>query len=91
MKITGLRLVFIILVVNQCDIRWSTYVLEDLPRLQRLYPHYLVVQLNNVFNMPQQLGGERLVAYPHPQVIFQYHEGRTGKMVYAESVVLPRE
>ena len=73
-----------------CDIRWSTYVLEDLPRLQRLYPHYLVVQLNNVFNMPQQLGGERLIAYPHPQVIFQYHEGRTGKMVYAESVVLPR-
>jgi len=73
-----------------CDIRWSTYVLEDLPRLQRLYPHYLVVQVNNVFNMPQQLGGKRLVAYPHPQVIFQYHEGRTGKMVYAESVVLPR-
>ena len=73
-----------------CDIRWSTYVLEDLPRLQRLYPHYLVVQVNNVFNMPQQLGGKRLVAYPHPQVIFQYHEGRTGRMVYAESVVLPR-
>ena len=73
-----------------CDIRWSTYVLEDLPRLQRLYPHYLVVQVNNVFNMPQQLGGKRLVSYPHPQVIFQYHEGRTGKMVYAESVVLPR-
>ena len=74
-----------------CDIRWSTYVLEDLPRLQRLYPHYLVVQINNVFNMPQQLGGERLVAYTHPQMIFQYHEGRTGKMAYAESVVLPRE
>ena len=74
-----------------CDIRWSTYVLEDLPRLQRLYPHYLVVQVNNVFNMPRQLGGKRLVSYPHPQVLFQYHEGRTGKLVYAESVVLPRK
>lgn len=73
-----------------CDIRWSTYVLPDLPRLQRLYPHYLVVQVNNVFNMPRQLGGRRLVAFPHPQVIFKYHEGRTGKLVYAESVTLPR-
>ena len=74
-----------------CDIRWSTYVLPDLPRLQRLYPHYLVVQVNNVFNMPQQLGGERPVAFPHPQVLFQYHDGRSGKLVYAESVVLPRK
>ena len=73
-----------------CDIRWSTYVLPDLPRLQRLYPHYLVVQINNVFNMPTQLGGERPVSFPHPQVLFQYHEGRTGNLVYAESVVKPR-
>lgn len=74
-----------------CDIRWSTYVLPDLPRLQRLYPHYLVVSVNNVFNMPRQLDGRRLVAFPHPQVLFQYHDGRTGRLVYAESVVLPRE
>ena len=41
--------------------------------------------------MPQQLGGKRLVSYPHPQVIFQYFDGRTGELRYAESVVLPRE
>ncbi|WP_296461902.1 metallophosphoesterase family protein [Rubinisphaera sp.] len=73
-----------------CNIRWSSYVLPDLPRLERLYPYYCVVQVNNVFNMPQKVGGKRLVAYPHPQVIFQYYEGRTGKLAYAEAISLPR-
>jgi phosphodiesterase/alkaline phosphatase D-like protein len=69
-----------------CDIRWSSYILPDLDRPQRLYPYYCVVQLNNVYNMPQQLGGTRWVAYPHPQAIFQYYDGRTGEFVYAESI-----
>ena len=73
---------------RECDIRWSSYILPDLPRLQRLYPHFCVVQVNNVFNMPKQLGGKRLVAYPHPQVIFQYFDGRTGELAYAESVTI---
>ncbi len=69
-----------------CDIRWSSYILPDLPRLERLYPHFCVVQINNVFNMPQKLGGTRRVAYPHAQVLFQYYDGRTGELAYAESI-----
>ncbi len=76
---------------RECDIRWSSYILPDLDRLERLYPHYAVVQVNNVFNMPKKLGGERWVAYPHPQVVFQYYDGNTGELDYAESVSLPRE
>lgn len=76
---------------RECDIRWSSYILPDLPRLERLYPHFCVVQVNNVFNMPKKLGGERLVAYPHPQVVFQYYDGRTGELAYAEAVSLPRK
>ncbi len=76
---------------RQCDIRWSSYILPDVPRLQRLYPHFCVVQVNNVFNMPQQLGDQRLVAYPHPQVVFQYYDGRTGELAYAESISVPRQ
>ncbi|MCG8653414.1 MAG: metallophosphoesterase family protein [Pirellulales bacterium] len=75
---------------RQCDIRWSSYILPDLPRLQRLYPHFCVVQVNNVFNMPQQLGQKRLVAYPHPQVVFQYYDGRSGELAYAEAISLDR-
>ncbi|WP_390881386.1 alkaline phosphatase D family protein [Thalassoroseus pseudoceratinae] len=71
---------------RECDIRWSSYILPDLPRLERLYPHFCVVQVNNVFNMPKKLGDKRWVAYPHPQVIFQYYDGRTGELDYAEAI-----
>lgn len=71
---------------RRCDIRWSSYILPDIERLDRCYPYYCVVQVNNVFNMPQKQGDERLVAYPHPQVILQYFEGRTGKLAYSETI-----
>ncbi|MBT5706650.1 MAG: alkaline phosphatase, partial [Verrucomicrobia bacterium] len=71
---------------RECDIRWSSYILPDIPRLDRLYPHFAVVQVNNVFNMPKKLGDTRWVAYPDPQVIFQYYDGRTGELAYAESI-----
>lgn len=76
---------------RDCDIRWSSYILPDLPRMERLYPHFCVVQVNNVFNMPQKLGDKRWVAYPHPQIVFQYYDGRTGELDYAESISLKRE
>ena len=76
---------------RECDIRWSSYILPDLPRMERLYPHYAVVKVNNVFNMPKKLGDERWVAYPHPQVVFQYYNGNTGELEYAESISTDRE
>lgn len=75
---------------RECDIRWSSYILPDLPRLERLYPHFCIVQVNNVFNMPQKLGDTRWVAYPHPQVVFQYYDGRTGELAYAEAISVDR-
>ena len=76
---------------RECDIRWSSYILPDLPRLERLYPYFCVVQINNVFNMPKKLGGQdRWVAYPHPQVVFQYYNGRTGELAYAEAISVAR-
>ena len=74
-----------------CDIRWSSYMLPDMERSQRLYPYYCTVQVNNVFNMPQKLGGTRWVAYPHPQIIFQYFDGRTGAFQYSESISTRRD
>ena len=75
---------------RECDIRWSSYILPDLERSERMYPHFCVVQLNNVFNMPKKLGGTRWVKYPHPQVVFQYYDGRTGQLQYAESISTKR-
>ena len=71
-----------------CEIRWSSYVLPDIPRQHRLFPMFCVVQVNNVFNNPLDGKTDRWVAYPQPQVIFQYHDGRTGDLLYAESISL---
>ncbi|MCA9193172.1 MAG: alkaline phosphatase D family protein [Planctomycetales bacterium] len=76
---------------RQCDIRWSSYILPDLERLQRCYPYYCQVKVNNVFNMPQEIGDVRWVAYPHPQVILQYFDGRTGELAYSETVSIPHK
>ena len=46
------------------------------------------MQINNVFNNPLETGDQRWVAFPQPQVIFQYYDGRTGDLQYAESVSL---
>ncbi|MEM7011700.1 MAG: alkaline phosphatase D family protein [Verrucomicrobiota bacterium] len=72
---------------RECEIRWSSYVLDDIPRAHRTYPHYCVVQVNNVFNNPVNFGDERWVEFPHPQVIFQFFDGFTGELRYSETVV----
>ncbi len=73
-----------------CDIRWSTWFANDIPRENLQHPTYCVVQVNNVFNNPVQLGEERWFAYERPQVIFQYFDGRTGEMRYAEAIPAAR-
>ena len=74
---------------REVDIRWSPYYRSDIPRGNLLHPTYCVVQVNNVFNNPRNLQATRWVAYPKPQVIFQYYDGRTGKLRYAESILAP--
>ena len=69
-----------------CDIRWSTYVLSDIPRVNRIFPHYCVVQVNNVFNNPVERDGERWVAFPKPHVMFQFYDGLSGELRYCETV-----
>ena len=71
---------------RKCDIRWSTFFRNDIPRANLQYPTYCVVQVNNVFNNPKELGQERWVAFPRPQVVFQYYDGRTGELSYAEAI-----
>ena len=76
---------------REMDIRWSSFILDDIPRPERLHPYYCVVQVNNVVNNPLKIGEERWVAFPHPQVIFKYYDGRTGELRYAESVSTKRK
>ena len=71
---------------RRCDIRWSSFFLDDIPRELLVHPLYCVVQVNNVLNNPLKEGEDRWVAYPRPQVVFQYYDGRTGQLHYAEAV-----
>ena len=71
---------------RKCDIRWSSFFRDDIPRSNLLHPFYCVVQVNNVFNNPIRLGEKRWVAFERPQVIFQYYDGRTGELRYAEAI-----
>jgi alkaline phosphatase D len=71
---------------RKVDIRWSSYIRDDMPASLRKQPFYAVAQVNNVFNNPSGPGKPRWVAYPRPHVVIQYYDGLTGELVYAESV-----
>ncbi len=72
---------------REVDIRWSTYFRSDIPREELGTPTYCLVSVNNVFNNPKTEDGQRWVAFPKPQVIFRYYDGKTGRFQYAESIV----
>jgi phosphodiesterase/alkaline phosphatase D-like protein len=72
------------------EIRWSTYFLPDVPAPLVRQPIYTVVQINNVFDNRLDAGTPRWVAFPHPQVVVQFHDGLTGDVLYAESFVVGR-
>ena len=72
---------------REVDIRWSTWYLDDIPRAALRSPTYRVVQINNVFNNATTPTGTRWVAFPKPQVLFRYYEGKTGRLQYAESIL----
>ncbi len=69
-----------------CDIRWSSFVRNDVPARLRWRPIYAVAQINNVFRNPGQDGRQRWVAYNKPHVVIQYFDGVTGNLLYAEPV-----
>jgi phosphodiesterase/alkaline phosphatase D-like protein len=72
---------------RECDILWSTYFLDRVPLDLRKQPVYCMVQVNNVFNNPAMPGEQHWMAYPRPQVIFQYFNGLTGEMMFAQPVL----
>lgn len=76
---------------RDCDIRWCTQFLSDTTKEARNQPIYCVVQINNVFNNPKRPGQQRLIAFEHPQVIFQFFDGRDGSLRYSETVSTSRQ
>ena len=71
---------------RKVDIRWSSYIRDDMPAQLRKLPFYAVAQINNVFNNPSEAGKPRWVAYPRPHVVVSYYDGLTGDLLYSEPV-----
>jgi hypothetical protein len=71
---------------RKCEIRWSSFIRNDVPARLRWWPIYAVAQINNVFPNPRADGSSRWVAYPKPHVVIQYFDGVTGDLLYAEPV-----
>jgi hypothetical protein len=71
---------------RKVEIRWSSYIRDDMPAALRKLPYYAVASVNNVFNNPAEPGKKRWVAYPRPHVVIQYYDGLTGDLLYAEPV-----
>ena len=71
---------------RKVDIRWSSYIRDDMPAQLRKLPYYAVARVNNVFNNPVEPGKPRWVAFPRPHVVIQYYDGLTGDLLYAEPV-----
>ncbi len=75
---------------RECDIRWSTFIPNEAAG-RRSRPVYTVVQVNNTFRIPEfEPGKDVWAAYDRPQVVFQYYDGLSGDLLYAESI-LPGE
>jgi hypothetical protein len=57
---------------RRVDIRWSSYIRDDMPAALRKNPFYAVAQINNVFNNPKEAGTPRWVAFPRPHVVIPW-------------------
>ncbi len=66
-------------------------MLDETPIPLRSQPIYSVIQVNNVFTNRSESGPDRVVAFPRPQVVFQYYDGFTGDLLYAESILGGRQ
>lgn len=64
------------------------------PRTERTQeyrsPTYCVVSVNNAIYNPTPSGTDRWIAHPQPQVVFQFYNGNTGKLKYAEAITVQK-
>jgi phosphodiesterase/alkaline phosphatase D-like protein len=69
---------------RQCEIRWSSFMRNDVPARQRAWPVYAIASINNVFLNHASSGAPRYVAYPRPMAVVQWYDGISGQLLYAE-------
>lgn len=71
---------------QEVEIRWLSGFPNNLPYQKIRNTYYGVVQVNNILKVASPDGGYQFSAYDQPQVIVRWHDGYTGRLVYAESI-----
>lgn len=74
---------------RKVKIKWVAGFPDNVHYTRLHSTYYTVVQVNNVFKSGKPEGpGYQWVAYDSPQVVVRFHDGYTGKLVYAEGISL---
>ncbi len=72
---------------REVEIRWVSGFPNNLPYQRIRNTYYGIVQVNNVLKVGSPSGqGYQFSAYDQPQVVVRWHDGYTGRLVYAESI-----
>ncbi len=71
---------------HEVQIRWLSGFPNNLPYQKIRNTYYGVVQVNNVLKVAAPDGGYQFNAYDEPQVVVRWHDGYSGRLVYAESI-----
>jgi hypothetical protein len=72
---------------REVEFRWVAGFPNNLPYERIRNTYYGVVQVNNVLPVGRPDGpGYQWNAYDEPQVVVRWHDGYTGRLVYAESI-----
>lgn len=68
-------------------IKWVAGFPDNVHFSRQRNTYYAVVQVNNIMKAARPEGvGYQYVSYDEPQVIVQFYDGYTGKLVYAEGI-----
>lgn len=72
---------------RKVKIKWAGGMPDNVHYLRQRQTFYTVVNVNNVVAVPKPKGaGLQHIAYDEPQVIVQFYDGYTGKLLYAEGI-----
>ena len=68
-------------------VKWIAGFPDNVHYSRQRSTYYAVVNINNIMKAAKPQGvGYQYVSYDEPQVIVQYYDGYTGKLVYAEGI-----
>ena len=72
---------------RKVKIKWCGGYPDNVHYLRQRHTTYTVIDVNNIVRAGKKQGtGYQYLAYDEPQVVVRFHDGYTGKLLYAEGI-----